>query len=100
MVALFAAQALGALAVEVRFERLAERVYTHVGDIGGRTVANEGLNANLGLVVTTAGAVLIDSGATYRSARDIDEAIRRVTQQPVRWVINTGAQAHRWLGNS
>lgn len=43
--------------------------------------------------------MLIDSGATYRSARDTHEAIRRVTQQPVRWVINTGGQDHRWLGN-
>ena len=97
--ALAAAQALWSGAVEVRFERVADNVYAHVGDIGARSVANEGLNANLGLVVTPAGAVLIDSGATFRSARDIHEAVRRVTGQPVRWVINTGGQDHRWLGN-
>jgi glyoxylase-like metal-dependent hydrolase (beta-lactamase superfamily II) len=97
--ALFAAQALMAAAVEVRFERVADNVYAHVGDVGARGVTNEGLNANLGLVVTPAGAVLIDSGATFRSARDIHAAIRRVTAQPVRWVINTGGQDHRWLGN-
>jgi glyoxylase-like metal-dependent hydrolase (beta-lactamase superfamily II) len=99
LVAGAAAHVPGAGAVEVRFERVADHVYAHVGDIGARTVANEGLNANLGLVVTPAGAVLIDSGATFRSARDIHEAIRRVTPQPVRWVINTGGQDHRWLGN-
>ncbi len=99
LVALAAAQAPWAGAVEVRFERLADNVYAHVGDIGARTVANEALNANVGLVVTPAGAVLIDSGATFRSARDIHAAIRRVTTQPVRWVINTGGQDHRWLGN-
>lgn len=97
--ALFAAQALCAAAVEVRFEPVAENVYAHVGDLGARSAANEGLNANLGLVVTPAGAVLIDSGATFRSARDIHAAIRRITEQPVRWVINTGGQDHRWLGN-
>ncbi len=86
-------------AVEVRFEAVAENVYAHVGDLGARTVANEGLNANLGLVVTPAGAVLIDSGATFQSARDINDAIRKVTPQAVRWVINTGGQDHRWLGN-
>lgn len=88
-----------AAAVEVRFEPVAENVYAHLGDIGARSVANEGLNANLGLVVTPAGAVLIDSGATWRSARDIQAAARRVTSQPIRWVINTGGQDHRWLGN-
>lgn len=97
--AVFALLATGAQAVEVRFERIADDVYAHVGDIGPRSVANEGLNANLGLVVTTAGAVLIDSGATTQSARDIHAAVRRVTAQPVRWVINTGGQDHRWLGN-
>ena len=88
-----------AAAVEVRFEPVAENVYAHLGDIGARSVANEGLNANLGLVVTPAGAVLIDSGATWRSARDIQAAARRVSTQPIRWVINTGGQDHRWLGN-
>ena len=92
-------QAFAATAVEVRFEPVAENVYAHVGAIDARSVANEGLNANLGLVVTPAGAVLIDSGATFRSAGDIHAAIRRVTGQPVRWVINTGGQDHRWLGN-
>jgi len=70
-----------------------------VGELGPRTATNEGLNANLGLVVKSAGAVLIDSGATFASARQIHEAVRRVTAQPVRWVINTGGQDHRWLGN-
>jgi glyoxylase-like metal-dependent hydrolase (beta-lactamase superfamily II) len=86
-------------AVEVRFERVADGVYAFIGETGARTPANEGLNANLGLVVTPAGALLIDSGATLEGARQIHEAIRRVTPQPVRWVINTGGQDHRWLGN-
>jgi glyoxylase-like metal-dependent hydrolase (beta-lactamase superfamily II) len=86
-------------AVEIRFEPVAEGVYVHVGETGPRTYDNEGLNANIGLVVTPAGAVLIDSGATWRSARQIDEAVRRVTDRPVKWVINTGGQDHRWLGN-
>ncbi len=86
-------------AQNLRFERVAEGVYAHVGELGGRTTANQGLNANIGLVVTAGGAVLIDSGATARSAQRIHEAVRQVTSQPVKWVINTGGQDHRWLGN-
>jgi len=98
------AVALGGLAwaahaVEVRFEPVADGVYAHVGEKGARTYDNEGLNANLGLVVTPAGAVLIDSGATFRSARQIHEAVKKVTAQPLKWVVNTGGQDHRWLGN-
>lgn len=86
-------------AVEVGFKPVADGVYAYVGDTEGRTYDNEGLNANIGLVVTPAGAVLIDSGATFQSARKIHEAAKRVTQQPIKWVINTGGQDHRWLGN-
>lgn len=86
-------------ALEVKFEAVAQGVYAHIGEIGGRTAENEGLNANIGLVVTPAGAVVIDSGASYASAKAIHEAVKRITPQPVRWVINTGGQDHRWLGN-
>ena len=99
LITFLSVQAASASAVDVRFEPVADGVYAFVGDIGGRTVANQGLNANLGLVVTSGGAVLIDSGATFQSARAIHDAVRRVTPQPVRWVINTGSQDHRWLGN-
>ena len=91
--------AVGAHALDIRFEPVAPGVFAHVGDIGGRTAQNQGLNANLGLVVTNDGAVLIDSGSTAQVARLVEQAVRRVTPQPVRWVINTGTQDHRWLGN-
>jgi glyoxylase-like metal-dependent hydrolase (beta-lactamase superfamily II) len=90
---------LPAGAVDLRFQRVAEGVYAHVGDKGPRTAENEGLNANLGLVLTSAGAVLIDSGATFQSARQIHDAVKALTPQPLKWVINTGGQDHRWLGN-
>lgn len=97
--ALALVMALPTQAQDVHFERVAEGVYAHIGDTGGRTTANQGLNANIGLVLTPGGAVLIDSGATARSAQRIHEAVRQVTPLPVKWVINTGGQDHRWLGN-
>lgn len=91
--------AMPAWAVDVVFKPVADGVYAFIGEIEGRTYDNEGLNANIGLVVTPAGAVLIDSGATFQSARKIHEAAKKVTNQPIMWVINTGDQDHRWLGN-
>ena len=86
-------------AVEVRFQPVAPGVYAFIGEKVGRTYDNEGLNANIGLVVTPAGALLIDSGASAQGAQKIDAAVKKVTDQPVKWVINTGGQDHRWLGN-
>lgn len=98
---LFALLALPALAgaVNLRFNEIAPGVHVFIGDMGARTYANEGLNANTGFVVTKDGVVVIDSGSSYRVAQQIHAAIRRVTKQPVKYVINTGGQDHRWLGN-
>lgn len=86
-------------AVEVSFQSVSPGVYAYIGDIEGRTYDNEGLNANIGLVVTRDGALLIDSGASYQGAEKIAKAVQKVTTQPIKWVINTGGQDHRWLGN-
>lgn len=91
--------AMHAWTVDVRFQAVAPGVYAHIGETGSRTYDNEGLNANIGLVVTAEGALLIDSGASWQGARQIHEAVKKITDRPVRWVINTGGQDHRWLGN-
>ncbi|OQW88665.1 MAG: MBL fold metallo-hydrolase [Rhodoferax ferrireducens] len=90
---------LPAWAVEVVFQPVAPDVYAYIGDLEGRTYENEGLNANIGLVVTPAGAVMIDSGATAQVAAKIEAAAKKVTPQPIKWVINTGGQDHRWLAD-
>jgi glyoxylase-like metal-dependent hydrolase (beta-lactamase superfamily II) len=97
--ALIALYALAAAAWEARPERVADGVYAFIGETGARSHANEGMNANTGFVVTPEGVVVIDSGASREAARKIHEAIRRVTDRPVKWVVNTGGQDHRWLGN-
>jgi glyoxylase-like metal-dependent hydrolase (beta-lactamase superfamily II) len=99
LIALTSSLALSTWAVEVVFQPVAPNVYAYVGDTGGRTYDNEALNANLGLVVTPEGALLIDSGASYLGAQKIAEAARKVSAQPIKWVINTGGQDHRWMGN-
>ncbi len=91
--------ALPVWAVEVTFKALAPDVYAYIGEIEGRTYDNEGLNANIGLIVTSAGSVLIDSGSSFQVAGKIEAAVKKITKQPIKWVINTGDQDHRWLGN-
>lgn len=80
-------------------ERVADGVYAIVGPLGQRSADNDGLNANFGFVVTPAGVILIDSGASRIGAQKLEQAIRAVTAKPVRWVVNTGSQDHRWFGN-
>jgi glyoxylase-like metal-dependent hydrolase (beta-lactamase superfamily II) len=86
-------------AFQPKAEKVVDNVYAIVGPLGQRSEDNDGLNANYGFVVTPQGVILIDSGASVLGAKKIEAAIRKVTQQPVRWVVNTGSQDHRWLGN-
>lgn len=80
--------------------QVSQNVYAVIGDLGGQTYENEGLNANLGFVVTTAGVLVINSGPSARVAKALHDAIRKVTSKPVMQVINVNSQSHYWLGNS
>ena len=88
-----------ALADVVKFEKVTDNVYAFIGEIDDRTKANLGLNANIGLIVTDAGAVIIDTGAGPLSAAAIEQAAQKITDQKIVAVFNTGSQDHRWLGN-
>lgn len=78
---------------------VADGVYALVGDLSQRSPENLGNNATFGVVVTPDGVVLIDSGAGWKAAAEIDAMIDTFTDQPVRYVINSGGQDHRWIGN-
>jgi glyoxylase-like metal-dependent hydrolase (beta-lactamase superfamily II) len=81
-------------------EQVVDNVHAIVGPLGQRSAGNDRLNANFGFIVTDAGVILIDSGASKLGAEKLAAAVRSVTDKPVRWVINTGSQDHRWLGNA
>ena len=77
-----------------------EGVWALVGPLEQRNPENLGNNATFGLIETADGAVLIDAGGSAAGAAMIDDVIQTLTDQPVRYVINTGGQDHRWIGNA
>ena len=93
------AQSVRAEAV-LTVDQLGNGVFALIGQTAGRLYGNFGLNANYGVIDTPEGAILIDSGASSVAARLLDGEARRLTGKPVKWVINTGVQDHRWLGNA
>jgi glyoxylase-like metal-dependent hydrolase (beta-lactamase superfamily II) len=96
----FSCLAMGnAFALTLTPVEVAPDVYAFIGETGGRTHENYGMNANTGFIVTTGGVVVVDSGAGYLAAQAMHRAIKQVTRQPVKYVVNTGGQDHRWLGN-
>ncbi|MEF2554569.1 MBL fold metallo-hydrolase [Aurantimonas sp. A2-1-M11] len=88
-----------AVAAPLEVQPVTDGVWAIVGETEQRKAENFANNATFGLVVTDAGAVLVDPGGSWKGAEALHEAIRSVTDQPVKHVINTGGQDHRWLGN-
>lgn len=64
-----------------------------------RNAENLGNNSTFGLVETSKGAILVDPGGTWNGAKLLHDVVRELTDQPVKYVIDTGGQDHRWLGN-
>ncbi len=89
----------GAAQAGLQLRVIDDGVCAIIGPLGNRSPENLGNNANFGFVVTDDGVVLIDPGGSYKGAAELHALIRSVTDQPVKWVINTGGQDHRWLGN-
>ncbi|HET19900.1 MAG TPA: MBL fold metallo-hydrolase, partial [Chromatiales bacterium] len=83
----------------LKVSKVVDNVYAIIGPIDDRSYENDGLNNNQAFIVTRDGVILIDSGASRKGAERIEKAIADVTKTPVKWVINTGSQDHRWLGN-
>lgn len=80
-------------------QEVTEGVWAIVGEKAQRNPENLGNNATFGLVVTRDGVVLIDPGGSWQGAEALHAVVRGLTDQPVEYVINTGGQDHRWLGN-
>lgn len=80
-------------------EKIDDHLYALVGPLTDRTPENLSNNATYGVIVTAEGVVLVDAGGTYQGARRIHRAVQSLTDQPIKIVINTNSQDHRWLGN-
>ena len=78
-----------------------ENVYSIISPSYGRpSPENRGWNSNSHFIVTKKGVLVFDTGSSELIGNEIIRAIKSVTVQPVRWVINSHSHADHWLGNA
>ncbi len=94
---IFIVSSSASIAFEV--QKVTENIYALVGEKTQRSPENLGNNSTHGVILTTGGVVLVDPGGSWKGAQRIHDEIRKLTDKPVKIVINSGGQDHRWLGN-
>jgi cyclase len=57
------------------------------------------LSSNAGFLVTEEGVLVVDTRQHPAHGRDLIERIRRITDKPIKWAINTHAHGDHFLGN-
>ncbi|WP_425403572.1 MBL fold metallo-hydrolase [Hwanghaeella sp.] len=75
-------------------------VWSAIGATAPPGKANAGHNNNLSFIVTGEGVIVINAGACAKLAEALHAEIKRITDEPVRLVINENGQGHAMLGNS
>jgi len=80
-------------------ERISPHVWVWIGPLEGPSLANRGYRMNLGFIQGKTAVAVIDSGYSPDMAHEMLRRIRDITPLPVRYVINTNSQPHRFMGN-
>ena len=75
-------------------------VWSAIGATSPARYENSGHNNNLSFVVTTDGVLVVNAGANYLLAKALDTEIKKITNQPVKYVVLENGQGHAMLGSN
>ncbi|MGC4026007.1 MAG: quinoprotein relay system zinc metallohydrolase 2 [Mesorhizobium sp.] len=87
-------------AAQPTLKLLADGIYAFTGAEELMEPANQGAICNVGLVVGTESAALIDSGGSYLEGAELLRSIREITNKPLRYLINTHMHPDHIFGNA
>ena len=75
-------------------------VWTSIGATQPPTYENAGHNNNLSFIVSNDGVLVVNAGASYSLAKALHYEIKKVTDQPIRYVVLENGQGHAMLGSN
>ncbi len=81
-------------------EQVIDGVYSAIGATQPPTYENSNHNNNLSFIVTTDGVLVFNAGGSYLVAQAMHEEIKKITDQPVKYVVLENAQGHAILGSN
>lgn len=81
-------------------QKVAEGVWSSIGQTAPSTYQNSGHNNNLSFVITDSGVVVFNGGGSWLLARSLHDEIKKITDQPVKLLVLENGQGHAALGAS
>jgi quinoprotein relay system zinc metallohydrolase 2 len=89
-----------AIAKDLLLTEIAEGVFSFSSVHELMTKANEGAICNLGVIIGTDAVAVVDTGGSLVEANALIAAIRKITNKPVRYAINTHMHPDHVFGNA
>jgi glyoxylase-like metal-dependent hydrolase (beta-lactamase superfamily II)/rhodanese-related sulfurtransferase len=81
-------------------QQVAEGVWSAIGATEPPSYENSGHNNNLSFIITEQGVLVVNASDNYLLARSLHEEIKKLTDQPVRYVVLENGQGHAALGSA
>jgi len=80
--------------------KVADGVWSSIGETAPSTYENSGHNNNLSFVITKEGVLVVNAGGSYLLAASLHAEIKKMTDQPVKYVVLENGQGHAMLGSN
>lgn len=87
-------------ATPLSMNEIADGVYVHIGTHGDFDKDYHGDMANIGFIIGASSVAVVDTGGSYKVGTQLREAVKAVTQLPIRYVINTHIHPDHIFGNA
>ena len=83
-----------------KLQKVANGVYTSIGQTAPGSYENSNHNNNLGFIVGDDSVLVWNAGGNYLLAQAFHEEIKKITNKPVKYVVLENSQSHAMLGSN